>query len=1077
MNTIATLTMLLLFAAQTFSQTSVESLTAGLDSLGKVSFDLWKVSPDLKLYQPEEGSPSQPDFDDSGWETLRVGEAIYPDSCWLRTRIVLPQKLLGEPISGTLKLQISVDDYGELWVDGRRRGEIPWSAEHILTRDARPGQTLHLAVKAYNTGGPLALLRADLQSATSSATQARVENLSLSLRVAQKLLGFDTYQTSAREKTDPGIDRSRMDREEKQELNARLQRLASRIDLDALAEGDVDRFFSSVDAVLPQLQPIQEFARRFTLVFDANAHIDAAWLWREKETVEVCKNTFGSVLSMMDARPDFTYTQSSAIYYDWMGKLYPDLLERIRGRVRDGRWSVVGGMWVEPDCNLPDGVSWARQLLYGKRYFARELSADVTTGWNPDSFGYTWTMPMFYQNAGIDAFITQKIGWNDTNVFPHRIFWWESPDGSRILSYFPFTYVYTVEDPFRTVDWLRQFEANTGFTRLLVLVGVGDHGGGPDPEMLGRIDRLKDLLIFPRVEFGTSQKYLEWLRRQDLSSLPVWRDELYLEYHRGTYTTQAAVKAANREGEVLLTNAEKFSTLASLHGKTYPSENLRDAWKILLFNQFHDILPGSSIRQVFLDAAGSYGESREIGRHELRASLEYLAGKINTASLESERTVIVFNPLAWDRTDVARIELPPGETDSYAVFDAEGTELPSQTIRTGRYRREIIFLARDIPSLGYALYQLREGEPTGGSHGLKSSPRGLENASFSIKIDPSTGWIESVRDKRTDREVLQGPGNRLQVLEDLPSAWDAWNIGLTGVEYPTTYRGASVIEEGPVRTVLRVHHDVLKPGEKGSFPTETFPTSFFVQDILLYDGLDRIDFRTAVDWWEDRTMLKVAFPLALGKSRATFEIPYGTIERSTVPRNSVEAAKTEVPALRWADLSDSGYGVSLLNGSKYGYDARGNTLRLSLLRSPRWPDPTADRGSHSIEYALYPHTGTWQEAETVRRGYELNQPLVSLLTDRHPGPLPARHSFIGLAPSSLVLTSLKKAEDSSSLVIQWYNTTDEPVPTLLRLPTPPGRVTLSNFLEEEVKPLSADGATLRLETGARSVITVIISSQ
>jgi alpha-mannosidase len=317
----------------------------------------------------------------------------------------------------------------------------------------------------------------------------------------------------------------------------------------------------------------------------------------------------------------------------------------------------------------------------------------------------------------------------------------------------------------------------------------------------------------------------------------------------------------------------------------------------------------------------------------------------------------------------------------------------------------------------------------------------------------------------------------LQVLEDLPSAWDAWNIGLTGVEYPTTYRGASVIEEGPVRTVLRVHHDVLKPGEKGSFPTETFPTSFFVQDILLYDGLDRIDFRTAVDWWEDRTMLKVAFPLALGESRATFEIPYGTIERSTVPRNSAEAAKSEVPALRWADLSDTGYGVSLLNGSKYGYDARGNTVRLSLLRSPRWPDPTADRGSHSIDYSLYPHTGTWQEAETVRRGYELNQPLLSLLTDRHLGPLPVRHSFIGLAPSSLVLTSLKKAEDSSSLVIQWYNTTDEPVPTLLRLPTRPGRVTLSNFLEEEVTQLSADGATVHLETGARSVMTVIISFQ
>ena len=1072
MKQIAAVALLVLFAPLTSAETRVDRVTAALDSLGKVSFDTWKVSPDLRLYRPRDGIPSDPDFDDSAWETLQAGESIYPDSCWLRTQIVFPEKLLGEPVSGTVTLQISVDDYGELWVDGEQKGEIPWSAEHTLTDDAEPGQTFHIAIKAHNTGGPLRLLRAEIRSATSSGVRERVESISLSLRVAQKLLGFDTYQTSARERSDPGIDNSRMDREEKRQLNARLQSLASRIDLDALREGEADRFFASVDAILPELQPIQEFARRFTLVFDANAHIDAAWLWREAETVEVCRKTFGSVLSMMEQRPDFTYTQSSAVYYAWMEELQPDLFERIRGRVREGRWSVVGGMWVEPDCNLPDGTSWARQLLYGKRYLADQLSAEVTVGWNPDSFGYTWTMPMLLRNAGIDAFITQKIGWNDTNVFPHRLFWWESPDGSRILSYFPFTYVYTIEDPFSAVDWLRQFEANTGFTRLLVLFGVGDHGGGPSPEMLERIDRLKDLPVFPRVEFGTAERYLEWLRAHDLSSLPVWNDELYLEYHRGTYTTQAAVKAANREGEVLLTNAEKFSALATLHGKAYPAENLQDAWKILLFNQFHDILPGSSIRQVFLDAAASYGECREIGQQELRSSLAHIAGKINTSSFNAEKTAIVFNPLAWERTDVARIQLPAGDRDTYAIFDAEGRELPSQTLRTGRYQTEIIFLAGKIPSLGYALYELRKQEPTSGSPRLKASPKVLENGSFLVRIDPETGWIGRILDKRTGREVLEGPGNRLQVLEDLPSAWDAWNIGLTGVEYPTIFRGARVIEEGPVRTVVRIQHDLRKPGERSWFPTETFPTSFFVQDILLYDGLDRIDFRTAVDWWEDGTMLKVAFPLAVRESTATFEIPYGTIERSTIPRNAVEAAKSEVPALRWADLSGPGYGVSLLNGSKYGYDVRGNVMRLSLLRSPRWPDPTADRGSHSIDYSLYPHAGSWREAETVRRGYEFNAPLITLLADRHGGTLPPRHSFIELSPSSLVLTSVKRAEDSRSLLIQWYNTGDGTVPTLLRLPGRPARVTLSNFLEEEIQPLAAEGETIHLETGARSVMTI-----
>ena len=1072
MNTLATITLLVLFNTLALSQSTVDATVAALDSLSKVSFDLWKVSPDLSTYRTGKGNPTTPDFDDSAWDTLRLDERIYPDSCWLRREITLPELILGEPVSGTVTLLLSVDDYGELWINGTRSGHIPWAGRYTLTQDAQPGQKFLIVIKAHNTGGPLRLIQAEVQTEGSQTTRERVQNLSTSLRVAQKLLSFDTYQTSARERSDPGTDRSGMNREEKEELHDLLQRIASQLDVDALRTGNVGRFSSSIDAIVPQLEPIQAFAKRFSLVFDANAHIDAAWLWRQKETVEVCKNTFGSVLTMMEDRPDFTYTQSSAVYYDWMQKLHPEIFRGIQERVRDGRWSVVGGMWVEPDCNLPDGPSWARQLLYAKRYFSNELSTDVTIGWNPDSFGYTWTMPMFYRNAGIEAFITQKIGWNDTNVFPYRVFWWQSPDGSRILSYFPFSYVHTVEDPFEFVDWVRQFEANTGFTRLLVLFGVGDHGGGPTPEMLERIDRLGSLLVYPRVEFGTSQKYLEWLQKQDLSSLPVWSDELYLEYHRGTFTTQAAVKESNRRGEVLLTNAEKLSTLATLYGRDYPSENLQDAWKILLFNQFHDILPGSSIRQVFVDAARAYEECRSIGEYELRSSLEHLTGNINTTALNSGTPVVVFNPLSWERTDVARLELPAGDDHTYALYDTSGDAIPSQTVRTGRYQREIIFLARDIPSMGYAVYELRKQAPAETRSPLRVTPEGLDNEWLSIRVSQTTGWIESIRDKRADREILSGSGNRLQVLEDIPSAWDAWNIGLTGVEYPTTFREARVIEEGPVRVVLRLHHDVLKPGEEGYFPTEKFPTSFFTQDIILYAGMDRIDFTTEADWWEDRTMLKVAFPLAIEESVATFEIPYGTIERSTVPQNPVEEAKFEVPALRWADLSGPDYGVSLLNASKYGYDAEGNVLRLSLLRSPRWPDPTADRGSHSIRYSLYPHAKGWQEAGTVRRGYELNAPLLATFADRQDGQLPLRHSFVELSPAPLILTSIKMAEESNSWVLQWYNTQDVSVQATLQLPRRPTRVYISNFLEEEITPLRVDGTAVVLETEAHSVVTL-----
>jgi alpha-mannosidase len=348
---------------------------------------------------------------------------------------------------------------------------------------------------------------------------------------------------------------------------------------------------------------VADFAKTFTLYFDANAHIDAAWLWRKAETKEVVKNTFASVLNMMRARPDFTYTQSAAAYYQWVATSYPDLFQGIKERVADGRWEVTGGMWIEPDCNLPSGESWMRQILYAKRFFRKELGVDVSIGWNPDSFGYNDNMPMFYANAGITAFITQKIGWNEKNVFPYRLFWWESPDGSRVLSYFPFDYVNTIDDPFRLVDWSRQFEANTGMTKMMILFGVGDHGGGPSLDMIDRIERLKTLDVYPAIEYGTTATYLSWIKAQDLSRVPTWKDELYLEYHQGTYTTQAAMKQRNRQSEVLLTNAEKFSSIASLYGRPYDSDALAHAWQGVLFNQFHDLLPGSGIREIYLDAA------------------------------------------------------------------------------------------------------------------------------------------------------------------------------------------------------------------------------------------------------------------------------------------------------------------------------------------------------------------------------------------------------------------------------------------------------------------------------------------
>ena len=1069
MKIIRWLIVILLFPVVLPAQTNVDKLGKALDSLSLVSFNDWRVSPDLKGFKPN-GDPTKAGFDDSSWETLKLNQHIYPDSCWIRKEIVMPEKILGKTIRGPVKFEVSVDDYGYMWINGVSKGYFPWDGEFELTNDAKPGEQFLIVIKAINTGGPLRLLRAQIASAELQPLRSMVENLCLSMRVGQKLLSFDTYQTSSNKRVDPKTDLSSMDKMEKRRLNDILQSAAANVDLRSLIDGPMEKFEASLAEVRKQLKPVDAYAKRFTLYFNSNAHIDAAWLWRSKETIEVCKNTFASVINMFNARQDFTYTQSAAAYYDWMERLYPQLFKNIQKWVKDGRWEVVGGMWIEPDCNLPSGESWARHLLYAKSYFRQKLGVDVKIGWNPDSFGYNWNMPQFYQNAGIDAFITQKIGWNDTNVFPYRLFWWEGPDGSRVLSYFPFDYVNEVKNGYQLVDWLRQFEANTGLTKMMILFGVGDHGGGPSMDMLDRIDEFKKLDIFPTVEFGNSTHYLDWIKEHDLSKLPVWKDELYLEYHQGTYTTQANMKKFNRGSEVLLTSAEKFSALASLSGRPYNGAALEEAWKKVMFNQFHDILPGSSIREVYIDATETHKEAQEIGSFELSGSLQKLAQHVNTSNLRGGIPLIIFNPLSWDRTDIVRVALPKADEAEYAVFDNSGKEVASQAVRTGRYQRDLIFLAQQVPSLGYKTYQLKKQKPAAGA--LEGTKDRIENKFFAVSIDPQSGWIQSIVDKRNGREVLSGKGNELQLLADYPREYDAWNVGLTGVRYPSTFRKAEIVENGPVRIVLRVSHDYLKPGVKKDYPTEDFPSSFFTQDIILYNEMDRIDFKTDVDWWEDKTFLKVAFPVSVVDTVATYEIPYGTIQRSTQMRNSWERAKVEVPARSWADLSQADYGVSLLNNAKYGYDIKGNVMRLSLLRSPKSPDPTADRGKHSIDFALYPHAGTWREANTVERGYEYNYPLMGVLTYVHKGDLPALQSFVQISPSNLVLTGLKKAEDGEAWIVQWYDAKGEASEATVTFPKPIKKAVVSNFIEEDGAPLVVDKNQVRVKTNKAGIVTI-----
>ena len=491
-----------------------------------------------------------------------------------------------------------------------------------------------------------------------------------------------------------------------------------------------------------------------------------------------------------------------------------------------------------------------------------------------------------------------------------------------------------------------------------------------------------------------------------------------------------------------------------------------------MFNQFHDILPGSSIREVYIDATKTYKHSLEIGNFVTSEAIENISKNINTSFVKDDKPVVVFNPLSWVRKDIVQLELPEGDLNNYAVYSSDGKEIPSQMVNEDIYKNKILFIAEDVPSYGYKVYYLKqESKPSLSENGL-SSNNIIENEYFKIIVDSDNGWIKSIYDKINNKEILAGEGNRLQLLEDKPTAWDAWNIGWTGIEFPMNFKKIEVKENGPVRTVLSVYHDFLKPGVVKDFPTENFPNSFFRQDIILYKGIDRIDFLTNVDWWEDKTMLKVEFPLTVQDTIATYEIPYGTITRSTQRDTKWNKARFEVSAIRWADVSNNGYGVSLLNNSKYGYDVKDNVMRLSLLRSPKWPDPTADRGEHQIEYSLYPHNGNWKEANTVNKGYNFNYKLIPFITDVHKGTLPAEYSFVKMNAPNLILTTFKKAEDSDAYIFQWYESEGKDTESEIEFPEAPQKVFLSNFMEENGEPLKFDGKKLKINTPKNSVMTI-----
>ena len=724
-----------------------------------------------------------------------------------------------------------------------------------------------------------------------------------------------------------------------------------------------------------------------------HAHLDLAWLWPMRETRRKGGRTFATALKLLEEYPDYKFGASQPQLYEWIKKDYPQLYEKVKKAVKDGRWEVQGAMWVEPDMNLAGGEALIRQCLYGKKFYQDEFGINVKNLWLPDVFGYSAALPQILKKCGVDVFMTQKISWNETNIFPHHTFNWEGIDGTKILTHFLPTNDYNLANlPSQMITSEKRYAQNDVSDEFLNLYGIGDGGGGPSCEHIEMGLRQQNLEGVPKFKFAFSQEFFEKIAQIPSEKLPTWVGELYLELHRGTYTTQSLIKKHNRKLEQKLHDVEFLSVLAG----EIPKYKIDRIWKDTLLNQFHDILPGSSINWVYKDANKLSAENLQKLEKIESELIAKFAGKIE----ENKEKYIVFNSQPWAREEILRLPAADGQ---YWIGDGESS---------GIYTAKDGFVDYDIhvPALGYTCIYLESSDMVipEREHNFNASTKHLENDLIRVEIDED-GCIISIFDKEEQRETLTGKANLLQMWEDEPNNWGAWDVNHFYRE--TTPEQAKLIS---VELELFSEYRAIIKQEF------TVGNSKIIQRISLQKDSHLIKIKNEVDWQEEHKMLRVRADVQIQTSEASFEIQYGTLKRPTHSNTSWDAAKFEVAAHRFVDLSQPDYGFALLNDCKYGHFVKGNTLDLNLLRSPKDTDKEADQHKHSFTFAYYPHKGSLIESDALQQAHLLNSSLII----RPIAELPEKKhmSYFQVIGDGVKIETLKPAEDGNGIILRLYET-------------------------------------------------------
>lgn len=823
-----------------------------------------------------------------------------------------------------------------------------------------------------------------------------------------------------------------------------INRLNDAVNLLDLRELRSDSFYASVDAALKYLD--DNFYNSFcgeqdtATVCIGHTHIDVAWLWTYAQTREKTQRSFSTVISLMEKYPEYKFMSSQAQLYKFLKEDAPDVYEKVKKMVAEGRWEVEGAMWVEADCNLSSGESLVRQVLYGKRFFKEEFGVDSRVLWLPDVFGYSAALPQILRKSGVDRFVTSKISWNEFNKLPCDVFFWRGIDGTEI-----FTHFLTAQDKYlgkKPVNF-STYVANTepkmiagSYDRMqqkdisnesIVTYGYGDGGGGPTKHHIDVALRLaKGIPGCPQVKLEFAGSYLERLYQKAVSNrhTPKWVGELYFELHRGTYTSIAKNKRNNRKSEQLYQTLELTASMAKqLCGADYPQQLLHDGWETILINQFHDVLPGSSIKEVYDDTDILYANILSAAADSLAAADKAIASAITT-----DGGLLVFNPNSFTGSGIVN------------------------------YNGKSIYVD-NIPAKGY-----RVVKPAASESRVSVSETLLENDFFRIELD-ATGAFTRIYDKKNAREVMPtgARGNLIEAFEDYPKEYDAWEI--TNYYEEKMWLVEDVVSITPIFDGARAGLEIVKK----------FLSSTVSQKIWLYDDIARIDFDSDIDWKQDHILLKAAFPVDVNATRATYEIQFGCTERPTHRSNSWDAAQFEVCAHKFADLSENGYGAALINDCKYGHDIHDGVMRLSLLKSATYPNPEADKCRHTFSYSFMPHAGDWREAGIVQQAYSFNLPLRAVELGKQEGTLADSYSMISVDAPNLIVDTVKRAEDSDSLIVRAYECWNSRAAATINFGFDVKKVTICDMLENELETVEVNNNAVTLNVKPYEIITLKIN--